>query len=88
MRDLRAVRRGNRIDVSWTTDAPTMPFFELYGTRTRSRLELPVAQTTMADDTLLRRFTGSLPAAGVRYVKLLAMTTRSGLLVVPVRGAA
>ena len=83
--DLRAVRRGNQIRVSWTTDVPTMPFFDLYGSKTRSRLELPTTQITMADNTLLRRFSATLPAAGVRYVKLIGRGTRPGVLVVRVR---
>ena len=82
---LRAVRHGNRIDISWTVDARVMAFFEVYGTGTRSRFELPVAQTRSADDTRRRRFAATLPAAGVRYVTLIGWGTAPGVLVVPVR---
>jgi hypothetical protein len=62
-----------------------MSFFDVYGTGTRSRFELPVAHTRLADDRLRRRFTATLPATGVRYVTLISWGTAPGKLVVPVR---
>jgi hypothetical protein len=82
---LRAVRHGNRIDVSWTADARVPGFFYLYGTATRSRFELPVAQTRLTDETRRRHFTATLPAAGVRYVSLIGWGTAPGKLRVRVR---
>ena len=81
---LRAIRHGNRIDVSWTTDVRVMSFFDLHGTKTRSRFELPVAHTWLAGNKRRRRFRATLPAAGVRYVTLIGWGTAPGKLVVPV----
>ena len=82
---LRAVRHGHRIDISWSTDVRVMSFFDVYGRGTRSRFELPVAQTVLTDEKRRRRFTATLPAAGVRYVTLIGWGTAPGQLVVPVR---
>ena len=84
MHGLRAVRHGNRIDISWTTDA-RVGFFDVYGTKTRSRFELPIAQGLLANNTLRRRFRATLPAPGVRYVTLIGWGTGPGKLVVPVQ---
>ena len=53
-------------------------FFDVYGTKTRSRFELPVAQGRLANNTLRRRFTATLPATGVRYVTLIGWGTGPG----------
>ena len=57
----------------------------MFGTRTRSRFELPAAQTHLADNGRMRRFSATLPAAGVRYVTLISFSAGPPKLVTRVR---
>ncbi|WP_028062605.1 hypothetical protein [Solirubrobacter soli] len=85
LHDLRAVRRGKRIEVSWTADKPTESNFQVTGSTTRSRFELPVAVTLLYDRARRRAFSVTLPAAEVRYVTLYSFGPRPYKTVVRVR---
>lgn len=85
LHDLRAVRHGSRIKVSWTADKPAEPQFQVTGSTTRSRFELPVAVTSVYRGAPRRAFSATLPATGVRYVALYSFGAGPWKQVVRVR---
>jgi hypothetical protein len=76
VRELRARRRGGRIEVSWRTDVPAKPGdFSAIGTRTRSLDEVPSALTLGDGDRKRTRFRLTLAATdGVRFVTVVFST--------------
>jgi hypothetical protein len=73
VRDVRARRRGGRIEVSWRTDVPAKPGdFGAIGTHTRSLDEVPIALTLGDGDRKRTRFRLTLaPTDGVRFVTVV-----------------
>lgn len=76
VRGLHARRRGQAIDVSWTTDVRAKPDdFLVTGSATRSPDAIPLAVATDDSERTSRRFHFTLrPAKGVRYVTVAVST--------------